>query len=337
MPNAQAAIRLFEFRGITVFLHISWFFVAVYELGGRASSYSAIGWNLLEYIALFAIVLLHEFGHALACRSVGGRTRDILLWPFGGIAYVDPPPRPGATLWSIAAGPLVNVALIPVLLVATWLAARAGVAPNDDLRAWLHALTLINVGLLLFNLMPVYPLDGGQILAALLWFVVGRARGLKAAALFGFVGVAGVLWLAIWSSSVWLGLVALFLGSQCLNGLRRARAIQQLDRAPRHDGFACPGCGAAPPVAAWWRCANCDVPLDPFAISPAAQAPTDPACPVCGAEFAEARCIDCATTHLLRDWRSAALTRLTAAKLPAAAPRRPTGPQPHRPGRPMES
>ena len=68
---------------------------------------------MLECLALFLIVLMHEFGHQLACRQVGGQTHDIMLWPLGGVAYVSPPQRPGAQLWSIAAGPLVNVALFP--------------------------------------------------------------------------------------------------------------------------------------------------------------------------------------------------------------------------------
>ena len=75
--------------------------------------YSSIGWNVAEYLALFLIVTIHEFGHALACRQVGGQANQIVLWPLGGVAYVNPPQRPGATLWSIAAGPLVNVVLAP--------------------------------------------------------------------------------------------------------------------------------------------------------------------------------------------------------------------------------
>src|SRR6267143_2760600 len=118
MPSArQGSIRLFRFAGIDLFLHWSWFLVAAYEIQVRAGSYSSITWNVLEYLALFLIVMLHEFGHALACRQVGGRANQIVLWPLGGVAYVDPPPRPGATLWSIAAGPLVNVALLPVFAV----------------------------------------------------------------------------------------------------------------------------------------------------------------------------------------------------------------------------
>src|SRR6202035_1889330 len=114
------------FSGIDVFLHWSWFLVAAYEIQTRKGSYSFLTWNVLEYLALFLIVMIHEFGHALACRQVGGAANQIVLWPLGGVAYVDPPPRPGATLWSIAAGPLVNVALIPVLYVAVAMSRSGG-------------------------------------------------------------------------------------------------------------------------------------------------------------------------------------------------------------------
>ena len=112
MPTArQGSIRLFRFSGIDVFLHWSWFLVAVLRNPARAGigHYSSMTWNVLEYLALFLIVTLHEFGHSLACRQVGGQANQIILWPLGGVAYVNPPQRPGATLWSIAAGPLVNV------------------------------------------------------------------------------------------------------------------------------------------------------------------------------------------------------------------------------------
>jgi Zn-dependent protease len=91
----QGSIRLFRFAGADVFLHWSWFFVALFEINGRAGTYSSVTWNVLEYLALFLIVLLHEYGHALACRQVGGTADQIVLWPMGGVAYVDPPPGPG--------------------------------------------------------------------------------------------------------------------------------------------------------------------------------------------------------------------------------------------------
>src|SRR5271163_5373671 len=83
MPSRQGSIRLFRFARIDVFLHYSWFLVAAYEIQSRKGSYSSVTWNVLEYLALFLIVLLHEFGHALACRQVGGVANRIVLWPLG--------------------------------------------------------------------------------------------------------------------------------------------------------------------------------------------------------------------------------------------------------------
>src|SRR2546428_12452584 len=108
----NGSYRLFRFRGITVYLHWTWLVVAYFIIVQRVNRYDVVAWNVVEYLALFGIVLLHEFGHALACRQVGGQADRIVLWPLGGVAFVAPPQRPGATLWSIAAGPLVNVVLL---------------------------------------------------------------------------------------------------------------------------------------------------------------------------------------------------------------------------------
>src|SRR5262250_2446879 len=186
----MSTIRLFRVKGIDVFLHWSWFLVAAFEITNRQNVYASALWNVLEYVAIFVIVLLHEFGHALACRQVGGEAKRIPLWPLGGVASVSPPQRPGATLWTIAAGPLVNVG-IAVVLLATNTAANAlnlwQTAPNA--KEFIHALSITNLVLLVFNLLPVYPLDGGQILRSLLWFVMGRAKSLMVASAVGFVGV----------------------------------------------------------------------------------------------------------------------------------------------------
>src|ERR1700683_3921577 len=147
MPTHQGSIRLFRVAGITVFLHWSWFLVAAYEINWHGRSYSSLIFNVLEYLALFLIVLMHEFGHSLACRQVGGTANQIVLWPLGGVAYVNPPPRPGATLWSIAAGPLVNVALLPILWGLVLFGRSADWAqsmPNG--YQWLVAVCWINVG-----------------------------------------------------------------------------------------------------------------------------------------------------------------------------------------------
>jgi Zn-dependent protease len=222
----QGAIRLFKFSGIQVYLHFSWFIVAAYQLTRRLNNYHAPIFAVYEYLALFAIVLLHEFGHALACRQTGGSADHIVLWPLGGIAFVNPPRRPGAVLWSIAAGPLVNVALVPVLELLWIFAGRPGWSDDvpDPFRLILM-IRFINYALLIFNLLPVYPLDGGQILRALLWFPLGEIRSLQIASAIGVVGGACLAALALLWWSMWTGIMAFFLLSRALAGWQYAKAM----------------------------------------------------------------------------------------------------------------
>lgn len=295
MPTGQGSIRLFRFAGVTVFLHWSWFLVAAYEIQLRKRDYSSVSWNVFEYLALFLIVLLHEYGHALACRQVGGNADRIVLWPLGGVAYVDPPPRPGATLWSIAAGPLVNVVLFPVLLTV-WLVGRSSgwAASMPDVYKLVRAILYIDTGLLIFNIMPIYPLDGGQILRSVLWFVLGRARSLMVATILGLIGIVGFVVLAFWRQDLWLGAIAVFMLLNCWGGLQHARALLKVAKLPRREGFACPNCSAAPPVGNYWRCGKCGQPFDTFQ--------TFATCPHCSTQFAQTKCLDCGRLSPINSW-----------------------------------
>jgi len=300
MPNRQGSIRLFRFDGIDLFLHWSWFLVAAFEISNGSRRYSSLTWNVLEYLALFLIVMLHEFGHALACRQVGGTANQIVLWPLGGVAYVNPPQRPGATLWSIAAGPLVNVVLLPVLFALGTLSRWLGWAEAmPDVYALLRAIWFINLGLLIFNMLPIYPLDGGQILRSLLWFVLGRGRSLMVAASIGLLGVAGFIILALWLHSVWFAVLAVFMLMNCWGGLRQAQALLRFAKLPRREGLACPRCKISPPLGNLWKCGQCGQPFDTFE--------TRAVCPHCGAQFAATQCLDCGELHPLSEWTVAAL------------------------------
>ncbi len=295
----QGSIRLFRFAGIDLFLHWSWFLVAAYEINGRTRTYSSVAWNVLEYLALFLIVMLHEFGHALACRQVGGTSDQIVLWPLGGVAYVNPPPRPGATLWSIAAGPLVNVALLPIFWVLRQLSISLGWAQTmHDAYVLIRAVGVINLTLLIFNLLPVYPLDGGQILRSLLWFAVGRARSLMVAVIVGFVGMAGFVLLAVWAHSAWFAILSLFVLLNCIKGLKRAQILSRLDKLPRQQGFSCPACKAAPPVGSLWACSGCGNAFDTFQ--------SRAVCPHCSAQFALTACLHCGKQHPMSQWAAPA-------------------------------
>ena len=248
-----------------------------------------------ENLALFLIVLTHEFGHQLACRSVGGQTHDIVLWPLGGVAYVSPPQRPGAQLWSIAAGPLVNVVLVPVLTILVMLSSRIDwFAAHPDAASLLNNIWWINTGLLIFNLMPVYPLDGGQILRSLLWFPFGRANSLLVASIIGFIGVAGLILIAVLARSFWLGIMAAFILMNCWGGLKQARALARVAKLPRREGFACPSCRTAPPLGALWRCGKCGNAFDTFL--------THAACPHCGTQYNATQCLDCGTSAPFEAW-----------------------------------
>jgi Zn-dependent protease len=221
----QGTIRLFKFSGIQVYLHFSWFIVAAWQLT-RENGYQSPIFAGYEYLALFGIVLLHEFGHSLACRQVGGSADQIVLWPLGGIAFVNPPRRPGAVLWSIAAGPLVNVALAPVLALLVFFAAQAGLADRaPDTFRLIGMIHYINLLLLIFNMLPVYPLDGGQILQALLWFPLGEIRSLQIASVIGLIGGACLAIYALMSWSFWLGIMAFFLLSRAIAGWQYAKAM----------------------------------------------------------------------------------------------------------------
>ncbi|MCG8408495.1 MAG: site-2 protease family protein [Phycisphaerales bacterium] len=287
------AMQLFRVIGISVYLHWSWALVAVLVIQTRTSIYESHIWNAAEYLTLFGIVLLHEFGHALACRSVGGTASRILLWPLGGIAYVNPPRRPGALLWSIAAGPLVNVILVPIT-VGLVIASSALVPDARDLRIYLEMVATLNAVLLVFNMLPIYPLDGGQIVHALLWFFIGPHRSLRVAAIIGLIGSGGaILLLLLWGESIWLTIMAGFAAMRSWQGLKQAQALAKAMNVPRHDWAKCPSCHEPPPVGSFWRCA-CGNGFDMFA--------SGSQCPYCGAGSAITACPFCGTVSPIAGW-----------------------------------
>jgi Zn-dependent protease len=294
MPTRGGSIKLFRLFGINVYIHWAWFLAFAY-LVSRPREYSSYGWNALEVLGLFAIVLTHEFGHQLACRQVGGKTNDIVLWPLGGVAYVSPPQRPGAQLWSIAAGPLVNVILLPLLSVLISVTSHLHLYDSEsDTYHLLHNIWLINIVLLVFNMLPIYPLDGGQILRSLLWFPFGRANSLLIASIFGLIGAVGLVALAIWQQSLWLGLITAFVVTNCWSGLKQARALANLAKIPRRQNFSCPSCKTSPPIGELWRCGKCGGKFDTFQ--------TQGTCPHCGTQFSATQCLDCGTSSPISEW-----------------------------------
>lgn len=302
MPFQNGSLRLFRFLGVTVFVHWSWALVAALQIWWRsrppapgAPPEYPLYFHAALYLCLFAIVLLHEYGHALACKSVGGKAERIVLWPLGGLAFVQPPPRPGALLWSIAAGPLVNVILLPLTLIPAFLMGLMSMRWGDTGMgtAFIVSLAVMNLAILVFNLLPFYPLDGGQILRALLWFVCGPGLSLVIAACVGIVGSAFLAILAFMAGGIFLAVIVAFMGLQCFAALRVGRGMMQLEKSPRRPEVRCPACGVHPPIGAFWNC-PCGARLDTFE--------TGGQCPRCGRAFEKTACAACGQLNPLANW-----------------------------------
>lgn len=299
------SLWLFRLAGIDVFVHWSWVLVALFQVRARTVAvedgnlllppYASGMWHAVQYLALFGIVLLHEFGHALACRQVGGLAETIVLWPLGGIAFVKPPQRPGACLWTIAAGPLVNVALVPVLGALLLLDGRVDwSAVSPDLPLFLQAIFGLNLLLLIFNLIPVYPLDGGQILQAVLWFVIGRADSLMVASMLGMVVGGGVMFLALIHPSPMLFILAAFVFITASAGFRHGRMLSRLLRGPHRKEAVCPSCKRSPLLGTHWTCHECGTRFDLFGQRGQ--------CPGCGQLYRVTRCPECYQEHRIGEW-----------------------------------
>lgn len=212
--------KLGEYAGIGVYIHATfvlllvWIGIAHLMVGGSISAALAgVGFLL----AVFGCVVLHEFGHALAARRFGIRTRDITLLPIGGVARLERmPDDPRQELWVALAGPAVNVVLAAGLFI--WLVVSETLAPLGTLGvttgSFLERLLVVNVILVLFNMLPAFPMDGGRVLRALLAMRMEYTRATQTAASLGqglamLLGLAGLLtghfMLVFIAFFVWIG------------------------------------------------------------------------------------------------------------------------------------
>jgi stage IV sporulation protein FB len=230
------ALPLYKAWGIRVKLHLLFVFMIIAELVQSVSPTSmGIMHKAIGMVALFSLVLLHEYGHCFACRRVGGTADQILLWPLGGLASCTPPRHHWKpSLIITLGGPAVNLVLWPVfggvllLMGAGWDSLvfnpfNPGVAvPRQQGLWWPWWLYYTNAILLIFNMvLPMYPMDGARTVQALLWRNMGYRRATTIMVNVGLVTAVGIGVFAISSGeSRMLGL-ALFGGLTCYNEKRR--------------------------------------------------------------------------------------------------------------------
>jgi Zn-dependent protease/CBS domain-containing protein len=211
------AWKLGRFAGIDVYMHVTFLLlVAFFAWSAYAQSGTAAGalQGVVYILALFGSVVLHEYGHALTARRYHIATRDITLYPIGGVARLERmPDKPIEELWVALAGPAVNVVIAAMLFL--WLSVTGGLLPLTQMSMLtgplLQRLLYANIALVVFNLLPAFPMDGGRVLRALLALRLDYVRATQIAALlgqgmavlFGFAGLFGNPFLLFIAWFVW--------------------------------------------------------------------------------------------------------------------------------------
>ena len=185
------SFKLGRFLGIDVFVHFTFLILLVvigiaHWLPERSLATALSG--MLFFSLLFLCVLLHEYGHALMARRFGVGTRDITLLPIGGVARLERiPEKPVQELWVALAGPAVNVVI--ALLLTAWLTLQNAWEPLSTLGiadgSLVERLLAVNMGLVIFNMLPAFPMDGGRVLRAVLAMRMDHARATNIAATVG--------------------------------------------------------------------------------------------------------------------------------------------------------
>ena len=218
-PGAGWSWHLGRLFGIEVRVHATFLlllaWVAISHLMHEHEIGAAVA-GVAYVVAVFAIIVLHELGHALTARRFGIATRDITLLPIGGVARLERmPTKPSEELLVAIAGPAVNVVLAILLFGVLVASGRAADALQPTLAGgpFLARLMWTNVGLAVFNLIPAFPMDGGRVLRALVAlrtdFVratdIAASVGQAAALAFGLVGLFANPFLVFIAFFVWVG------------------------------------------------------------------------------------------------------------------------------------
>ena len=211
--------KLGRFAGIDVYVHATFLLLigwVGYSHWLEHRNWSEVLSGIAFILGLFACVVLHEYGHALTARKYGIRTRDITLYPIGGVARLERmPDKPIEELWVALMGPAVNLVIAAVLFAYLFL--TNGLVPLSNLTiasgSFLERLMTVNLSLVLFNLVPAFPMDGGRVLRAILALRMDYVRATQIAAnigqgmafLLGFLGLFSNPFLLFIAFFVWIG------------------------------------------------------------------------------------------------------------------------------------
>jgi Zn-dependent protease len=211
--------RIGGFKGIEVYIHFTFWLIFVWVgliYWMKYRNINSVIEGIFLVIAVFGCVLLHEFGHALTGKKFGINTRSITLLPIGGLAKLEKiPEKPIQEFWITLAGPAVNVVIAIFLFLILYL--TGNFEPNINISmiegSFLQKLMFVNVVLVVFNILPAFPMDGGRILRAVLAMRMEYTKatqvavgiGQAMAVLFGFIGLFTNPFLIVIALFVWIG------------------------------------------------------------------------------------------------------------------------------------
>lgn len=212
----KSSLSLGKIIGIKVSIHwtflilLAWIIYVNYQVG--ASSQQMV-WSVVYVIAIFVCVVLHEYGHALTARRFNIGTRDITLYPIGGIASLESiPKKPKEELLVAIAGPAVNVAIAILFFPFINLNEvfdSAGFTQIDGTN-FLTSVVSVNIWLVLFNMIPAFPMDGGRVFRALLALKLERVKATRIAAGLGQILAIGFMLFGLYSNP-FLFIIGLFI------------------------------------------------------------------------------------------------------------------------------
>jgi len=222
------SLRLGRFFGIEVVIHWTFPLLLLYAVFVALSQEGGTWMDALSLcifvLAVFFCVILHEFGHALTARMYGVRTRDITLLPIGGVARLERmPEKPVQELVVALAGPAVNVVIAGLLIPALILLGAGMDTENMGLATgdFFLRLALVNIFLVVFNMLPAFPMDGGRVFRALLSMKLPRSKATLIAARLG-QGIAVLFFILGLVVSPILLLIAVFV---FFGGMAETRAV----------------------------------------------------------------------------------------------------------------
>lgn len=217
MKKSKFSIYLGSIAGTELYLHWTFLLFAVWAFFStyrEAQDWTAAVYSLVFLLSIFTCITLHELGHITIARRYGCQARDITLYPIGGVASLERiPDKPYQEFWMAIAGPFVNVVIAAILFLI--ISVQHGMPEFHEMQDltrtnFLYNLMILNIGLVVFNMIPAFPMDGGRMLRSILAVRLDRVKATRIAAWIGhLLAIAAIIYGLM--SNWWLVIIGIII------------------------------------------------------------------------------------------------------------------------------